>query len=991
MLPSWRAALPVVCLFVLPGAAWAAPPKSVLIVHAEASDAPGARIVVDAIEATVRKASPGPVEFSVEQIDTGRFGGPAFEQSLADLFAAKYKGHALDLVVAIAEPAARFVLRERARLFPSVPLLIGFVEGRSPLRSTPPEHASVVLVQHDTAGSLRLALALVPSARHALVIGGSSAFDQGWQRVVRDELRGFDSRLEVTFDVDSRLEDLRDRVAALPPDTVVFFISMTRDADNDPSRSYDVLEQLHAVARVPIFAGATSYLGHGMLGGVMIDFERHGADMGRQAARMLAGELPPTISTPALTAVDWRELQRFRIPLARVPAGTTILYRESTVWERFRTTILAVAGVVIAQGVLIVLLVHVGHRRRQAQRSLEERLRLEKVLSELSLALTAADPVGIGAALDAALSRTTVTIGAEWAGHWEPGQAADDNWVLPTRWAEPVTILHDASELPPSIRARLEAHGCLMHSAVAVRIPRGGALFWVSGKPHTTWRAWLDDLWIAAGLVSNVLERRRAETAFARSDRLKGAILDSLPAHVAVLDRQGTIIAVNDSWTKFARSNGAAAGLAIGIGTSYTAACESGARAGVEDAAAALALVQAACRGEPAEGLEYRCDGPTEERWFLMRVEPLRREEGGAVVTHVDITRRKLDEIALVESEERFRRLADALPVAIWMAEAGGECSYVNRQWLEMTGRSFEQERGDGWFDSVHPDDRAACRDAYLSAWHRRSRFSIEYRIRHHGGTYRTVMDIGVPRYGGDGSFHGYVGGRIDITPRIEAVRMLRDLNRRLILAQEEERRRIARELHDHLNQQLALLAMDLQQLAMNPPESPEALVAALDADWRRTADITSDVHAISHRLHPSKLEALGLVATIRAHCRDLSRTGLAVDVSVPAVPIETSPDVGLCLYRVLEEALTNVRRHSGAAEVQVTLDDRDGELLLRIADRGRGFPAAAHPNGGLGLVSMRERLQALGGSLTITSPLGQGTIVEARLPRLASPIAETA
>ena len=992
MPPSRVAALPILCLVLVSAAARAAPPKNVLIVHGEASDAADARNLVDAIEATVRRESPDPVEFSVEQIDTARFGGMVFEQRLADLFAAKYRDHRPDLVMTIAEPAASFVLRERATLFPSVPLLAGLIEERSPLRDRLPENASVATVRIEPAATLRLALALVPTARRALVIGGSSAFDRGWQQIVRDDLRGFDRGLEVTFDVDGRLEELRQRVAALPPDTVVFFISMTRDADGDPSRSYDVLEQLRAVARVPLFGASTTYLGHGMLGGVLIDVDRHGADLGRQAARVLAGELPPTTSTPALTAVDWRELQRFGIPAARVPAGVTILHRESTVWQRYRAVILIVAGIVIAQGVLIVLLAHAGHRRRQAQRLLEERLRLERLLSDLSLSLTAAEPAGFEAALDAALARTAVAIGADWIGRWEPGAPADSGWESAALRSGSAAVFDDLAGLPPSLRARLEHDGCVMRSAGAVPLAGDGALFYVSSEPRTAWRARPDELAIAAALVSNIQERRRAEDAFAQSDRLRGAILDSLPAHVAVVDSRGTIIAINESWVAFGRANGVTSEPAIAVGASYMAVCRAGAADGSPGAREALALVEAACRGErTSRAVEYRCDGGGAERWFQMRAEPLRRAGGGAVVTHVDITRRKLDEIALVESEERFRRLADALPVGIWMAEAGGECSYVNRQWLETTGRSFEQETDEGWLDSVHSEDRAGCRDAYLTAWHTRSRFSIEYRVRHHGGTYLSVMDIGVPRYGTDGSFRGFVGGRIDITPRIEAVRMLRDLNRRLILAQEDERRRIARELHDHLNQQLALLAMDLQQLAMNPPESPEALVAALEADWRRTADITSDVHAISHRLHPSKLEALGLGATIRAHCRDLSRTGLAVDVAAPATPVETTPEAGLCLYRVLEEALANVTRHSGAADVRVTLDDRDGEFVLRIADRGRGFAVGAHPNGGLGLVSMRERLQALGGTLTIESAPGRGTTVEARLPRVASAVAETA
>jgi PAS domain S-box-containing protein len=366
-----------------------------------------------------------------------------------------------------------------------------------------------------------------------------------------------------------------------------------------------------------------------------------------------------------------------------------------------------------------------------------------------------------------------------------------------------------------------------------------------------------------------------------------------------------------------------------------------------------------------------------------MTAEPLRRADGGAVITHSDITERKLNEIALRESEGRFRRMADALPVAVWMAETNAQCTYFNQQWLRMTGRTLEEEVGAGWADGVHPDDRGNCLKIYLDAFHARQAFQMEYRLRGPDGQYRWLLDTGMPRYGSDGSFHGYIGGCIDITERREAEQMLRDLNRRLILAQEEERHRIARELHDHLNQQLALLAIDLQQLSMDPPESPEALTAALHADWRRTTEIASDVHAISHRLHPTKLEALGLVATIRAHCRDVSRQGFTVHFSEQDVPAGISPDIALCLFRVCEEALSNAARHSATGSADVTLDGSDADIVLRVADSGRGLTDGQRGSG-LGLISMRERLQLVGGTLSITSAPGLGTVVEARAPRLA-------
>jgi PAS domain S-box-containing protein len=362
-----------------------------------------------------------------------------------------------------------------------------------------------------------------------------------------------------------------------------------------------------------------------------------------------------------------------------------------------------------------------------------------------------------------------------------------------------------------------------------------------------------------------------------------------------------------------------------------------------------------------------------------MTAQPLRGDERGAVVTHLDITGRKANEIALRESEGRFRRMADALPVAIWMSDTKGSCDYVNSQWLEMTGRTIEQAFGSGWHDSIHPDDAARCMAIFADAFRTHHLFQCEYRIRRHDGEYRWYFDTGVPRYGTDGAFHGYVGGSVDITERREAEQLLRDLSGRLMLAQDDERRRIARELHDHLSQQLALLAIDLQLLSARPPETTAEASATLENAWRRTTEIASYVHAISHRLHPSKMEALGLVATIRAHCRDVSRQRLKVRFDEQNVPSDISPERAISLFRVVEEALSNVARHSGASDARVTLLGLDSEVVLRIADNGSGFTDSQGLGAGLGLVSMRERMELLSGSLSIVSSPGKGTIVEAR------------
>jgi PAS domain S-box-containing protein len=984
------AAIPVALLVSI--TAGAATPKNVLILRGEAADLPGGTILIDTIETTIRAGAGAPVEFYIESFDTGRFDTEAYDQQFAALLAAKYDAVPIDLVLAFSQPAAQFILRERSALFPRAPLLLGFLDKRLFDEHALPPSASVVYVRADAPGTLRFARQVYPDAHRALVITGVSRFDRGWERVVRDDLAGFDPAFPISYDTQSALETLERRVSALPPDTIVLFVAMTRDGADHPVRPIDALERLRAVSPVPIFGLSGTHLGHGLVGGSLIDFLRHGAELGRQAVRMLAGEVPPPIVTPSIVAADWRELQRFNVPTAAVPPGTSIEFREPTLWDEYKGTILVALAVLIAQFALILLLVRASSRRRESERELLARLRFEQQLSEIAMTLASSRPAEVPRAVESAVAGLAEDFGFVRAWRWRNDEFEDAAWKCPPLAAGEAASFTLASQLPPSIQRRLKYAGMPACAALAVPISANdvclGAMFWIA-PASGDWKHRIDQLRVVGAVIATVLQRKQVEVALEDSNQLRGAIVDSLPAQIAVLDRGGVIIAVNETWTRFGRQNAGALHTATPY-ENYLQICREGARAGAHGADQAANVIELACRGERTDRqVEYASEAPDGLRWFTMRAEPLLRPEGGAVVAHWDITDRKRNEIALRESEDRFRRMADALPMAIWMADENGGCTYFNRGWLDLTGRTLEQEKGDGWLEGVHLADRSNCVDAYLRAFHMRHSFSIEYRIRRHDGQYRWFIDSGVPRYGDDGSFLGYIGGCLDISERKEAEHALRELTHRLMSAQDDERRRIARELHDHLSQQLALLAIDLQQLSARPPASPDAFVPMLHEAWRRTTEIASDVHAISHRLHPSKMEALGLPATIRAHCREVSRQSLVVDFLAQEVP-PIAPERALSLFRVVEEALSNVVRHSGARSAQVALaGGGDGGVLLRIADDGRGFAESRRSGAGLGLISMRERIQSLDGTLSISSVPGRGTVVEVRVPAVAHPLTE--
>jgi PAS domain S-box-containing protein len=601
--------------------------------------------------------------------------------------------------------------------------------------------------------------------------------------------------------------------------------------------------------------------------------------------------------------------------------------------------------------------------------------------------------------------------------------------------------------------------------------------------------------------------------------------------------------------------------------------------------------------------------------------EPLQRRL--QILAHVfaQALDRKKSEQKVQESENRFRLVADTAPVLIWMSGTDKLCTYFNKPWLDFTGRSIEEELENGWAAGVHPDDLQRCLDNYTQAFDRREKIRMEYRLRHHDGQYRWILDIGVPRFTQDRSFAGYIGIGVDITDRklaeearfrhaavvessddaiasgtidgiivswnkgaqkiygyteaeavgkpitmlvppeladeeskiletlkvggriehFETVRVtkvgkrinvsltispIRDsngrivgcsgiarditerkmaedrlreyeravegseemiavvdreyrylianrqflkmrnmtreevvghhayevlnkdffervvkaklddcfqgkvvryettysypqlgerdilvsyfpiegasgtdrvacivhdisdrkrgeeallaVNRRLIEAQEQERARIGRELHDDINQRIAMLALELEQLQQNPSEV-EGRVQELR---RSMAELSNDVQALSHDLHSSKLEYLGVVAGMRSWCKEFGeRQKMEIDFRSD-VSSALPPEIGLSLFRVIQEALHNAQKHSGVRRIEVQLAEQSNEVHLTVRDSGRGFDVEVAKQGkGLGLTSMRERVRLVNGTIDLESKQMGGTIIHVRVP----------
>jgi PAS domain S-box-containing protein len=339
--------------------------------------------------------------------------------------------------------------------------------------------------------------------------------------------------------------------------------------------------------------------------------------------------------------------------------------------------------------------------------------------------------------------------------------------------------------------------------------------------------------------------------------------------------------------------------------------------------------------------------------------------------------------VSRAHQEEWLRLAAEGSQMGLWYWDEVNQQMFWDTKTREIFGVAAEGEVNlETLYKALHPADHTRVKVHWRNALEQGLLCALEYRIYRPDGTIRWVNVRGKGYYDEAGKTLCMVGVFFDVTESKEAERARVELSGRLINAQEQERARLAREIHDDFSQRLAVLANELEMVSRMIEENPSGASKRLHEVQSSVGKIGIDLHGLSHRLHSSILEYIGLSPAVQSYCAEISKQyQIKIEVH-QSLPRTLPPDTALCLFRIVQEGLRNVIKHSRASRVDILLEGGIEAVSLTISDNGVGFELLSSlAFAGIGLISMRERARMLGGTFDILSRPGRGTKIIVSVP----------
>ena len=356
--------------------------RKILIIYETGPSALAFRLIDPQLRATLDEESPYLVELYTESMETSLFPDEASQQQIRETYIRKYKDRKLDLIIAAGPSPIQFMVEAHETYFKNTPVVFsGATKEEAGNPQFGPSFTGVWL-NRQPERTLDVALRLLPTTRHVVVVGGTGLYDRELEAAVKKSLTTYESQLEITYLTDLAMPALIERLKRLPSDTIVLYTALERDAAETYFPRATSLEMLTSVANAPIFVLFDTLIGHGAVGGYVSSFAGQGREAGKIASRILSGEKPQDI--PAVVGTngfifDARQLRRWDISESKIPPESTILFRQPTDWEKYKYRIIALLGFLVAETALVFLLIWLIKRRTKAQQLLERQLALEEI------------------------------------------------------------------------------------------------------------------------------------------------------------------------------------------------------------------------------------------------------------------------------------------------------------------------------------------------------------------------------------------------------------------------------------------------------------------------------------------------------------------------------------------------------------------------------------------------------------------------------------
>jgi PAS domain S-box-containing protein len=515
--------------------------RRVLILTSYDPSFPAVNLLTQNLTSTIRNGSTGRVEFFYEFQENVRIPNSKYEDEMVGFLRRKYDGENINLVLALGSPALDFLLKHESVLFPDIPKIYYFHDASEQYAHTLWPHVTGVWADIDLRKTLDMAISLQPETENVFVVSGRSFQDNFLREETQKKLRTDEARFHFTYITDVTIDELKQKLATLPPRSIVLFVSFWVDKLGNSFTGPEALSLIAPTANAPIFGISETYMGVGIVGGSLVDFQALGRRTGEVALQIMNGS-PASDTTPQtadnITVVDWRQMKRWKFDEKRLPLGTDIRFKQPSFWSNYQWYVIAAAAGLLFQAALIAYLLFTRQRRRQAETESEhlsevvasEHRRLNNVLSNVP-----------GVVWEYSINLATGERKTTFVSDYVEKMLgySTEQWLATPGFG--LSLVHEEDRE----RVRRETETLINNKS-------GGTIQfrWIAKDAHVVWAEThlapiIDasvDVVKVLGVTLDISEQKSAETARAESEEMTHAILHAIPDLMFLQSRDGVYL-----------------------------------------------------------------------------------------------------------------------------------------------------------------------------------------------------------------------------------------------------------------------------------------------------------------------------------------------------------------------------------------------------------------------------------------------------------------